>query len=168
MRGVIWVITIYWGLCNTACLSETKPCVIFLTPLRQVTKITDGDTFYVADSTQKGEKVRLIGIDAPESRSAFRKEAHPFGPEATRYLRKLVEGKKVYLEYDVRKKDQYNRTLAYVFLEDSTFVNAEMIQNGYAILMTIPPNIKYANLFYQLQQQARTNKRGIWAYDLEE
>lgn len=79
----------------------------------------------------------------------------------------MIADKNVLLEYDVQLKDQYKRTLAYVFLEDSTFVNAEMVRNGYAMLMTVPPNVKYADLFYQLQVEARTNKRGLWAIEAD-
>lgn len=135
------------------------------TTLRQVIKITDGDTFYVSDSTEKGEKIRIIGVDAPESRNMFKLKKEPFGKEATQYLAGLIENKQVRLEYDVDEKDQYQRTLAYVFLEDNTFVNAELVKNGYAQIMTIPPNVKYADLFYELQVEARNNKRGIWAID---
>lgn len=154
----------WWGKNgdNSNSGQETNPL-----QLRHVTKITDGDTFYVADSTEKGEKIRLIGVDAPESRNMFKLKKEPFGKEATEYLAQLIDDKNVLLEYDVQLKDQYKRTLAYVFLEDSTFVNAELVRNGYAMLMTVPPNVKYADLFYQLQVEARTNKRGLWAIEAD-
>ena len=56
----------------------------------------------------------------------------------------------------------YGRTLAYVYLEDGTFLNAELVKQGYAMVMTVPPNVKYAHLFVKLQQEARENNRGLW------
>lgn len=128
-----------------------------------VKKVVDGDTFWVEDGTNKGVKIRLIGIDAPESRKTFKKQIGYFGKEAKEYLTKLLTDKMIRLEYDVNQKDQYGRTLAYVYLQDGIFVNAELIKNGYAMVMTIPPNIKYADEFVKLQKEARENRRGIWA-----
>ena len=66
------------------------------------------------------------------------------------------------LEYDVDHTDQYGRTLAYVYLEDGTFVNAELVKKGYAMTMTVPPNVKFVYEFVKLQRKARENKRGLW------
>ena len=74
----------------------------------------------------------------------------------------MLKGKSVKLEYDIDKFDRYGRTLAYVYLEDGTFVNAELVKNGYAMVMTIPPNVKFADLFVKLQQEARENNKGQW------
>ena len=71
-------------------------------------------------------------------------------------------GKKVRLEYDVSRYDQYGRTLAYVYLENGTFVNALMVKNGYATVMTTPPNVKYADIFVKLAQKARNQGKGLW------
>lgn len=127
-----------------------------------VTKVVDGDTFWVDDETSKGIKVRLIGVDAPESRKTFKKEIGYFGKEAKAYLTNLLDGKSVRLEFDLNRTDQYGRTLAYVFLQNGTFVNAELVKNGYAMVMTVPPNVKFADEFVKLQQEARENKRGLW------
>jgi micrococcal nuclease len=127
-----------------------------------VTKIVDGDTFWVDDGTSKGLKIRLIGVDAPESRKTFKKEVGFFGKEAKKYLTNLLSGKSVRLEYDLNRTDQYGRTLAYVYLQDGTFVNAELIKNGYAMILTVPPNVKFADDFLSLQRHARENKKGLW------
>jgi len=127
-----------------------------------VTKIVDGDTFWADNGTEKGIKVRLIGVDAPESRKAFKKEVGFYGKEAKAYLTKVLRGKKVKLAFDIDSLDRYKRTLAYVYLEDGTFVNAELIKNGYAMAMTVPPNVKFADKFVKLQREARENKRGLW------
>lgn len=124
--------------------------------------MVDGDTVWVSGKNGPDEKIRLIGIDAHEVRNTPRKKAGFYGKEATAYLRKRVQGKRVRLEYDVRRYDQYRRTLAYIYLEDGTFINAEMLRKGYAVVMTVTPNVKYADKFILLQQEARRNKQGLW------
>jgi micrococcal nuclease len=135
-----------------------------------VVKAIDGDTLKLED----GKRVRLIGIDTPETYESAKlyrdsqrsgqdiKTIKALGKKATDFTRDLVEGKRVRLEFDLEKRDKYNRLLAYVYLKDGTFVNAEIIRQGYASLMTYPPNVMYADTFKQLYQQARENKRGLW------
>jgi micrococcal nuclease len=127
-----------------------------------VTKVIDGDTFWIDDGSKKGVKIRLIGVDAPESRNSGNKVKAYYGNEASEYLCGLIGGKKVRLEYDVDRLDQYDRTLAYVYLEDGTFVNANLLKNGYAMIMTVPPNVKYADTFLKLSQKARKQKKGLY------
>lgn len=127
-----------------------------------VTKVVDGDTFWADNDTKDGLKVRLIGVDAPESKNVFKKKIGYYGKEAKTYLTKILSGKNVKLVCDVDSLDQYGRTLAYVYLEDGTFVNADLMKNGYAMVMTIPPNVKFADEFVKLQQEARENNRGLW------
>lgn len=129
----------------------------------EVIKVSDGDTFWINKGEPKGTKVRLIGVDAPESRKTFKKEIGYYGKEAKAYLTDLLLGKNVRLEYDVDPSDRYGRTLAYVYLEDGTFVNAHLLENGYAMVMTIQPNVKHVDLFLKLQREARENNRGLWA-----
>lgn len=138
----------------------------------RVERVVDGDTLIL----ENGERLRLIGIDCPEMHESDklyrdsrrtkqdRRIIQELGRRAYEFTKKLVEGKHVSLEFDVEKRDRYGRLLAYVFLKDkdSTFVNAKIIEEGYASLMTIPPNVKYADLFLKLYQQARTNRRGLW------
>lgn len=123
-----------------------------------VTKVIDGDTFWIDDA----EKVRLIGIDAPESRNTGRKKIGYYGKEAKAFLKSYLSGKKVELKFDVGHRDQYHRLLAYVYLEDGTFLNAELVKQGYATVYTVPPNVKYADLFLKLQREAREDGRGLW------
>ncbi len=85
------------------------------------------------------------------------------GKWAADFTRKLVEGKEVKLEFDVSQRDKYGRLLAYVYLTDGTFVNAEIIKQGFAQVMTIPPNVKHQDLFLRLQKEARENRRGLWS-----
>jgi micrococcal nuclease len=131
---------------------------------REVVKIVDGDTFHLKSLTGgKAERVRLIGIDAPETRTNGKKVKHPFGPVSKAYLDDLLKDRLVRLEYDVTKKDQYGRTLAYVYLKDGTFVNAKMVHDGYAAVVTFPPNVRHAEYFYELQQKARADNLGMWS-----
>jgi len=123
----------------------------------KVVKVYDGDTIEL----DNGEIIRYIGIDTPEICHPY-KPVEYYGEEAYRFNKKLVDGKRVGVELDVQKKDKYGRTLAYIYLEDGTFVNAELIKQGYAQILTIPPNVKYQDLFLKLQREAREARRGLW------
>jgi micrococcal nuclease len=118
-----------------------------------VLRVADGDTF----SCRDGRKVRLIGIDSPE------REQPPFGGKAQQALRHMLPpGSAVRLEYDVAPTDQYGRVLAYVWL-DSALVNEAMIRDGWAVLYTVPPNVKYAERLGRAQSEARAQGTGLWA-----
>lgn len=135
-----------------------------------VTRAVDGDTLLL----ENNERVRLIGIDTPEMHESSKLERDAqrsgqdeaaikqLGRQSYEFTRKLVEGKRVRLEFDAERFDKYKRLLAYVYLEDGTFVNAEIVKQGYASLLTIPPDVKYAELFKKLYREARENKRGLW------
>ena len=137
------------------CLSSLAFCEEW----SRVKRVIDGDTIVLSDN----QRVRYIGINTPETKHPS-KAAELFGREAYKFNKKLVEGKKVRLEFDAEKYDRYDRLLAYVYLEDGTFVNAEIIKQGYAYIYTVPPNVKYADLFLKLQQQAREKDRGLWGH----
>lgn len=123
-----------------------------------IDRAVDGDTVVLAG----GERVRYLGIDTPELHHPD-KAVEPYAREAWAFNRELVEGRRARLELDIEPRDRYGRTLAYVFLEDGTFVNAELIRQGYAQLLTIPPNVKYQDQLLALQRQARAARRGLWA-----
>lgn len=129
--------------------------------LYTVSKVTDGDTFIIKDGSNV-IKVRLIGIDAPESHPSKYKQIGFYGAESKIYLSNLIFNKKVKLIYDIGRKDKYGRTLAYVYLTNGVFVNAQLILQGYAKVLTVPPNVKYASLFVSLQKKARSSKKGLW------
>lgn len=135
--------------------------------MRVVSRVVDGDTLWVTRENGPDEKIRLIGIDAHEIRDTPTKKAGFYGKEASAYLRKRLLGKKVRLEYDVRRYDRYRRTLAYVYLPDGTFINAEMVKKGYAIMLTVSPNVKYADKFILCQQEARRNSAGLWGVKIQ-
>lgn len=118
----------------------------------KIHKFVDGDTFWVMVNPGKPEKIRLIGVDTPEVKWEGLTKEQPGGKEASEYLKKLLKGKKVLLEYDVQKYDLYGRTLAYVYLEDSTFLNAHLLEMGFARLATYPPNVRYVERFTSTQK----------------
>ena len=130
-----------------------------------VSKVIDGDTIELSN----GQRLRYIGIDTPEvtvkKGNDFIFSPQPFALEAKEYNRKLVEGKPLRLEFDLEKKDRYGRLLAYCFVED-TFVNAKLIEEGYAVTYTKPPNIKYSDQLISLQKNAKQQNKGLWgAYE---
>jgi micrococcal nuclease len=132
------------------------------TDLLLVTKVSDGDTFWVTYPSGKEEKIRLIGINAPESRKTGKKEVEHFGKEASVFAKQLLFNKRVRLEFDVQKYDRYKRTLAYAYLESGAMVNALLVKEGYAQVATFPPNVRYQELFQKLEREARSAKRGLW------
>ena len=119
--------------------------------------VDDGDTVVLAD----GRRVRYCGINAPEVAHKER-PAQRFGSEARDVNRRLVFKKPVRLEFDLEKHDQYGRVLAYLFLKDGTFVNAELVKSGCAHYVFLRPNKKYDSLLLRLQRKAMAKKVGMW------
>jgi len=126
-----------------------------------VVRVIDGDTIEVS-LNGKMRKLRYIGIDTPETKHPI-VGVEPYGKEAEEANRKLVEGKDVYLIFDVQQTDRYGRLLGYVYLKDGTFVNAWLVENGYAQVMTIAPNVKCSDLFTKLARKAREKGLGLWS-----
>lgn len=127
----------------------------------RVKQVIDGDTIILSNN----QHARYLGIDTPETRKnkngIWVYEPLPFGREALALNRRLVEGKIVRLEFDLEKKDKYNRLLAYCFA-DGIFVNAKLLEEGLAMLNTRALNVKYVDLLVKAQKQARENKNGFW------
>lgn len=121
-----------------------------------VTRIIDGDTIEL----NTGDKVRYIGINTPESVDP-RKEVQCFGKEAARKNEELVGGQAVRLVKDVSDKDKYGRLLRYVYVGD-TFINLELVKQGYAQVDTVPPDVNYQDLFIQAEHEAKLNQSGLW------
>jgi micrococcal nuclease len=117
----------------------------------RVAFVVDGDTVELAD----GRRVRYIGINTPET-------GQPYAADAKAFNQSLVAGQEVWLETDVQASDQYGRLLAYVWVDD-TFVNLELARQGYAVAYTVPPNVRYADVFVRAEREAREAGRGLWA-----
>ncbi len=113
-----------------------------------ITRVVDGDTLIV-NINGENTRVRMIGIDTAESVPDNPDRITEEGIEASNYTKSLLSGAEVMLEYDKERTDQYGRTLAYIYMNDDSdlvFVNELLVQEGFADLMTIEPNIKYKEL----------------------
>ncbi len=148
------------GRCTNTPLPTDTPTPTFERTAATCVSVVDGDTIKV-DVDGTVYTLRYIGIDTPET-------VHPskpvewMEPEATEANRQLVEGETVYLEKDVSETDQYGRLLRYVFLEDGTNVNNELVRLGYAQSSTYPPDVRYQDLFIAAQQEAREAEMALW------
>ncbi|PTQ50947.1 MAG: hypothetical protein HSCHL_2036 [Hydrogenibacillus schlegelii] len=135
--------------------------------------MVDGDTIHVA-LNGRDETVRLIGVDTPETVHP-EKPVEPYGPEASAFTKSRLNGKTVYLEFDVQERDKYGRLLAYVWLDRPDEItdaeirkkmfNAFLLLEGYAQLLTVPPNVKYADHFVRYQREAREASKGLWGLE---
>lgn len=143
----------------------SAPAVVAAT----VVKHTDGDTARFLLETGAEERVRFIGIDTPE----ISETAEPLGETAAAYTASLIPpGSTVWLETDAELRDRYGRLLAYVWLERPTgaepeevaahMLNARLLAEGYALTLTVPPNVKYAEVFDSLRDSARRAGVGLW------
>jgi micrococcal nuclease len=116
----------------------------------RVTDVIDGDTLDLDD----GQRIRLIGVNTPE-------RDQPYYEEARGFLQGRVEGKQVEIEYDVERTDQYDRTLAYLWL-GGVLVNQEILTQGYANSLIFPPNQRYEEFFLLAEQSAQDAGIGLW------
>jgi micrococcal nuclease len=124
-----------------------------------VTRVVDGDTVEVSLGGRT-EDVRYIGVDTPETV----KPGAPvdcFGPQASSFNHRLVEGRRVRLVFGEERRDVYGRLLAYVYLGER-FVNAELVRRGLARTLAIAPNDRYAERFKRLEIAASRGGRGLW------
>lgn len=138
----------------------------------KVISITDGDTI-VVDINGKTEKLRFIGIDTPETHHPNKPVQH-FGKEASDYTTKQLTNKTIYLQKDVSERDKYGRLLRYIWLVKpsknepskeeviANCFNAELVKNGYAHAYTYPPDVKYNEIFKELEAKAREKHIGLW------
>ena len=105
-----------------------------------------------------GERVRLIGVDTPETKHP-QKPVQYFGREAYLFTKQMIDGKEARFEFERQKRDRYGRLLAYVYLLDGTFLNAEIIKQGYGFAYTRFP-FKYMGEFRRYEREARENRKG--------
>ncbi len=119
----------------------------------KVVRVYDGDTIEI----DTGQKVRYIGVDSAEIHPTFQ----CFSKEAKKENESLVLEKEIKLVKDTSETDKYGRLLRYVYV-GNVLVNDYMVRNGYAKVMTVPPDIKYVNQFLELEKIARENNLGLW------
>jgi micrococcal nuclease len=165
-RALLWIVLFAaLGLAGSGLLSCGRDGDQRLGPNREqqgrVVRIVDGDTIHVQVGGRR-EKVRYIGIDTPETH----KPGEPvecFGKAATTFNARLVARRRVVLRTDAETRDRYGRLLAYVYRRPGgLFVNAELVRQGFATILTIPPNVAHAQEFRGLQRAARRAGRGLW------
>jgi micrococcal nuclease len=123
----------------------------------EVIRVLDGDSIEVRHSNQTYQ-IRYLLSNTPQDRQ-------PLGEEATERNRQLVEGQTVYLEQDLTNLDVHARYLRYIFLEDGTMVNEEMVRSGYAQVAAFPPDLRYEERLRAAQAEAQSAGRGVWAED---
>ena len=136
-----------------------------------IIRVVDGDTYCidlenVKGDEKKGTKVRIIGVDTPESvaPAEYRKDNTEEGKTVSDVVKnKLKAGDTVLVEYDVQREDKYGRTLAYVYTADGKMVEDWLLESGLANVATYPPNVKYAEHFQELAHKAWESKTGLWA-----
>jgi micrococcal nuclease len=125
--------------------AESFPC--------DVVRVIDSDTFHCQPPNGETEKIKLIGVEVPES----------IEKKATTFVKSFLRnGAPVKLELDEETRDKYGRILAYVYLPGGKMLNALLIQEGYAQVMVNPPNVKYKDLFLGLQKEAKEQGKGLW------
>lgn len=139
-------------------------------PLQKVSlaKVVDGDTIRVINTNNIEFKVRLIGLDTPESVHSDKSKNNEYGELASIHTKEILNDiDYVYLEYDENKEDRYGRTLAYVWLNEDTsdihnMLNYKILNDGYAIDKEYKPNIRYSKAFKDAVIDAKTNQIGLW------
>lgn len=126
----------------------------------QVKRVYDGDTIIL----ENGDRIRLLGINTPELES-YHRQGEEGGQLAKQWLKDKLHGGSVLLEYDVKKKDKYGRSLAHLFLDNGEHLNKQLLQQGLATLSIIPPNLRHADELQQAEIIAQEKRQGIWAMD---
>ncbi len=126
-----------------------------------VTKVTDGDTIELST----GQKIRYIGIDAPETKHPT-KGVQCFGKEASAINKELVQGKEILVTKDFSETDRYGRLLRFVYIKHASdsalFVNNYLVEQGFAHASSFPPDIAKNDDFNEAQQYAQKNNKGLW------
>ena len=140
------------------------------------TRVIDGDTIQALYGGVE-KRIRLIGIDTPESRVNRKAKKDKYanmsehdtkaiiemGKKAKAYVDGLLKrGDMITIEVGVQEMDKYGRLLGYVYLSNGKMLNEEIVKAGYAVIMTIPPNVKYKDRFLIAYQEAKEDKRGLW------
>jgi micrococcal nuclease len=126
--------------------------------------VIDGDTISVSgldvgrrDGRTDNRVARLIGVDTPES------SGECFARESTAFTRNNLLGRKVFVDFDVEKRDRFGRALVYIWESEGAFFNGRLVAEGFAQQATFPPNVRYVELFSKLVREARESARGLWS-----
>lgn len=154
--------------------SETDTAALSKFETATVVNVVDADTVDIIKNGNT-ERIRFILVDAPESQGKYKENPEPYAIEASKFTKSLLLDKKVWIEYDVEKEDQYGRTLAYVWLDEVNYehdgneyhdkevmINELLLKHGYAHVAVYKPNEKYKDRFYEIENEAKQNRVGIW------
>lgn len=147
-NNIIFLTILVASLLGSLYYLENRPSRLEITSKVQV---IDGDTIEV-----KTTRVRLIGIDTPEKGECF-------AEEAKQKLSHIIRSKPIEIEIGEGQTDKYGRTLAYLYV-DNLWINEWMVEEGYAKVMTVPPNTKYKNKLIKAETKAKENNKGLWKY----
>lgn len=168
-RGALLALALAVAVVASGCASASTADPGLDLARATVTRVVDGDTAVMLLASGKSERVRFIGVDTPEST----KEHEPYGPEASAFTKQQLTGRRVWLQIGTEQRDRYGRLLAYVWLERPTSAseaelrakqfNAQLLLEGYAQLLTVPPNVEYVEQYRAFQTEAREANRGLWA-----
>jgi micrococcal nuclease len=166
--GAMALVAVAFSACNQSDAAVTQPTTTASAPAGLaanaiIDDVIDGDTVDVIIDGRT-ERIRLIGIDTPETKKR-NSPIECFGPEASAYTELLLPvGTPVYIERDIVNRDDYGRLLGYVYrADDGIFVNYELMRQGFAQPMSIPPNEAFAELFADAARAAEADNAGIWA-----
>ena len=126
-----------------------------------IVRVTDGDTVNITPEVDGEDRVRVIGVDTPETDPERGPE--PYGEEAARFTQRSLEDQNVTLEFDVEREDDYGRLLSYAYLPDGSMFNETLLREGYTQVATFPPNTRYLDRFEGAQRGAYEARRGCGA-----
>jgi len=146
--GIV-IILLFFGL---GCVNPDEEGGEIIRYKAEITKVIDGDTVELVN----GERVRLLGINAPE-------KGEKCNSEANAYLESLISGKEITLEVGTTNRDKYGRQLRYLW-DKQEFINGKLVEEGYATVYIVGNEYKYTQILGQLQQQAQLNEKCIWEY----
>ena len=126
-----------------------------------MTQVVDGDAVEVRPAVDRVEDARLLGVDIPEKFDPSR--AQPYAKQASRFAGRRLEDRRVILRFDIEKRDDYGRVLAYLYLPGSSgsMFNEMLVRKGYAQSATFPSNVRHAERFEAAQAEVREARRGI-------
>ena len=162
-----WSVAFTDGRCRHSCFLRRKPCILRPADLAgpyELLYVIDGDTLQLRIDGQS-KRVRLIGVDAPESAQRDESKNTPEGEAAALFMKELLKGKNVqlYLEYDEQRIDAYGRTLAYVYMDDGEpMLQEALLRAGMAEPLPIAPNDRYSERFEELNADARWERAGLY------
>ncbi len=157
---VLLLCAVFYGVIHYTFSDFTDNCDTALIDASLI-KVVDGDTLLC--SVDGNEiKVRLIGVDTPESVNPDADKNTDAGVFVSNWLKDyLVDTKIIQLEYDIKHQDNYGRELCYVYV-DGVMLQKILLEQGYAKTMTVEPNTKMAEEFYKIEQNAKNNNVGLW------